>query len=82
MKAAAGDESATQRRKRQKLAGGTALAVGEEVTGAVAGAAAAETVRWMSWSSQRRAFQCAAISCCISWLVAGPLLQLYAAYSR
>ena len=59
VKPAAGDESASQRRKRQKLAGGTALAVGEDGADAGAGAAA-ETVRWMSWSSQRRAFQCAA----------------------
>ncbi len=57
VKPATEDASASQRRKRQKLAGGTGVPVGEGGSGA---GAAAETVRWMSWSRQRRAFQCAA----------------------
>ena len=56
---AAGDESAAQRRKRQKLAAGDALTVGGDSSAGIATATAAETVRWMSWNSQRRAFQCA-----------------------
>ena len=80
VKAAAEDASASQRRKRQKLAGGAGLPTGgEEGAGAGAGA---ETVRWMSWSSQRRAFQCAAVSCCICWLSASPALQGCGAYLR
>ena len=74
VKPAAGDESASQRRKRQKLAGGTGMAVGDEDTEAGAGAAA-ETVRWMSWSSQRRAFQCAVALCCFVWLMASTAVQ-------
>ena len=56
VKPAARDESASQRRKRQKLEGGGASTMGGESAGA-GSSVAPETVRWMSWSSQRRAFQ-------------------------